>query len=136
MYATLLGSETIVTVTQGMCEVSETTENITVFEALKIANDFNTCKLHPDAYVMITYEGKELNQIVSGVKIVGFVEPEPKDVLRTKIERLITYVEVELEAPNTEDTDVNTSKEWNIGYAQSWNDAFKDILAKLKFTLK
>ena len=47
-------------------------------------------------------------------------------VLRNKIERLITYVEVELESPNASGND-----DIDKAYDDGFNVAFEDILTKL-----
>ena len=46
--------------------------------------------------------------------------------LRNKLERLKTFIEVELEAPNNSSTN-----KYEEGYDIGFTEAFKDILAKL-----
>ncbi len=74
MYLTLLDKEALVTVKQGMCDVSEHIEEVTVTEAIEIANDFNIGKFHPDVYVAIMLNHADLFQVVQNNVIIGFSE--------------------------------------------------------------
>jgi hypothetical protein len=49
--------------------------------------------------------------------------------LKKKLERLITFIEVEIESPNSGNVDEED-------YDNGFTDGFKDILVKLKTVLK
>lgn len=73
MYLQLLNESKEVTVTQGMCDVSESTESMTAMRAVKLANAFNKGEFHPDVYITFSLDGKELGQVTDDNTIIGFV---------------------------------------------------------------
>lgn len=76
MYIRLLPSTAELNVVQGMCEVNETITAESRDGALVLANKYSRGAYHPDVYMFIEFNGKEVQQVVANNVIIGFVEQE------------------------------------------------------------
>ena len=63
-YCTLLQADQLVELTEGMCDVDESIYTVTVETALVELNYYNIGKYHPDVYVIVKHEGKEVLEMI------------------------------------------------------------------------
>ena len=126
---------------------SETTSSTftDVKSARGLVSDFyNTKSYHSKSTVKVMYENCELIPIMEDKNVVAFILPEHYDVtdseqgesssLRAKVERLLVYLEVDIESPKS--VSGNMEETWQEGYNTAWSDTQKDVVVKLKHVLK